>query len=291
MGPCSPRSGSARARLHPASGAGPRPHIRAPSGSEQRTNWQPRKIISLRRGDADDGPGGNATTRPVGAAARTGNSAPLSRSKMYRRRQRRVGDLQLTCSAVSRNRVALCDGYGALVARRLYPVADAVHHTRRPKTARGPVQGRAEERDAHETLPKRLRTVRPPDLDIARSQTTSRRRAPLRSRAPCGQPAARQRAGDGAVTAAGKAAELRRQAGVARQAQADAEGWVMAQRWHSGSCVGLCRVPTPYADESADLRGFRQARVACRRFRGGEGTANAVWVRAHPGFKSPSLRS
>ena len=27
------------------------------------------------------------------------------------------------------------------------------------------------------------------------------------------------------------------------------------------------------------------------RFRGSEGTANAVWVRTHPGFKSPSLRS
>ena len=31
--------------------------------------------------------------------------------------------------------------------------------------------------------------------------------------------------------------------------------------------------------------------MASVRFRGGEGTANAVWVRAHPGFKSPSLRS
>jgi len=69
-----------------------------------------------------------------------------------------------------------------------------------------------------------------------------------------------------------------------------ASGWVMAQRWHSGSCVGRCRVPTPYACDRADLRGFRQAGMADPSFRGSEGTANAVWVRAHPGFKSPSLR-
>jgi hypothetical protein len=40
----------------------------------------------------------------------------------------------------------------------------------------------------------------------------------------------------------------------------------------------------------SNLRGLRQARVTEDRLRGAEGTANAVWVRAHPGFKSPSLR-
>jgi len=41
----------------------------------------------------------------------------------------------------------------------------------------------------------------------------------------------------------------------------------------------------------ADLRGLWSAPQASRGFRSTEGTANAVWVRAHPGFKSPSLRS
>jgi len=37
---------------------------------------------------------------------------------------------------------------------------------------------------------------------------------------------------------------------------------------------------------------FRAIPVAASPFRhGGNDTANAVWVRAHPGFKSPSLRS
>jgi hypothetical protein len=40
-----------------------------------------------------------------------------------------------------------------------------------------------------------------------------------------------------------------------------------------------------------DLR-FRSIPAACIPARPvGEGTANAVWVHAHPGFKSPSLRS
>jgi hypothetical protein len=78
-----------------------------------------------------------------------------------------------------------------------------------------------------EPLPKRLRTVRPPDLHIARSLTTGRRRTPLRSRMAYGRPVAGQRAGAGAVTAAGKAAVLRRQAKVARQAQAEAVGCLL----------------------------------------------------------------
>ena len=41
----------------------------------------------------------------------------------------------------------------------------------------------------------------------------------------------------------------------------------------------------------ADLRGLWRAPWAYRDFRGGEGTAKAVWVRARPGFKFPSLRS
>jgi hypothetical protein len=55
----------------------------------------------------------------------------------------------------------------------------------------------------------------------------------------------------------------------------------------AAACPGFRRLTK---STRADLRGFRCMASADAAFQTGEGTANAVWVYAHPGFKSPSLR-
>jgi hypothetical protein len=65
---------------------------------------------------------------------------------------------------------------------------------------------------------------------------------------------------------------------------------VLFHCWAKRACGGVWRLPPPCLPQSADLRGLRQKELGCDRFRGSKGTANAVWVHAHPGFKSPSLR-
>jgi hypothetical protein len=65
---------------------------------------------------------------------------------------------------------------------------------------------------------------------------------------------------------------------------------VLARCWHKPSppdCAGLRRL---MPRTLADLRGLQRLVLAYARFRPPGGTANAVRVRALPGFKSPSLR-
>ena len=65
-------------------------------------------------------------------------------------------------------------------------------------------------------------------------------------------------------------------------------------RWHiDGTCgmmPGSARLSWLSLTRAPDLPEQSALTPPDLGFQQGDGTANAVWVRAHPGFKSPSLR-
>jgi hypothetical protein len=98
MGPCLPRCGSGRARLHPARlrlipEPGAQLHIRALGGSGLHTNWQPPKISSVRGVIWTAAPVGNAAAHPVGVAARTDLRPATRTAVQFLRAHSRLGTI------------------------------------------------------------------------------------------------------------------------------------------------------------------------------------------------------